>query len=292
MQKPTASTATSTSLSFRSATSALLDNSSTPVASRTSTHPQQHKPPGAPSTVSTTDAITSTISTTTTTRLPVKTSSPYIHNNYMMQNPRIQQIARNLITTTPSSSHSNSMVYLSEKEKAVLRAQAYPIIPSDDEEDQVEEEEVEEEEEEEEDDYENEDDEMVNKELSAADEDSILMMNLQEYDNNLMVKRASGCKRTGGQVEKLIEKHQTLINENQAKAACATSGGAVKRAGLLQRRSSILEEITVNGQRGLWLNKDEELNWRGEVPISAYRINQDSQPEIITKRTNQRIGNF
>ena len=49
------------------------------------------------------------------------------------------------------------------------------------------------------------------------------------------------------------------------------------------------EQITVNGERGLWLNKNEETSWRGSVPIKDYRINQDPQPEVVTKPTRQRI---
>jgi hypothetical protein len=49
------------------------------------------------------------------------------------------------------------------------------------------------------------------------------------------------------------------------------------------------EEIEVLGQRGLWLNKAEVEKWRGDIPISSYSINVDSQPEVITKRSTQTI---
>jgi hypothetical protein len=49
------------------------------------------------------------------------------------------------------------------------------------------------------------------------------------------------------------------------------------------------EEITVLGQRGIWANRAEVVNWRGVVPIGSYKINEDDTPEIITKRTQQRI---
>jgi hypothetical protein len=49
------------------------------------------------------------------------------------------------------------------------------------------------------------------------------------------------------------------------------------------------EEITVNGERGLWANKQEVLNWKGVIPISQYCINEDARPEIITKRSCQRL---
>ena len=49
------------------------------------------------------------------------------------------------------------------------------------------------------------------------------------------------------------------------------------------------EEITIQGQRGIWANKNEVVNWRGEMPISAYTINEDNNPEVITKRTHQNI---
>lgn len=49
------------------------------------------------------------------------------------------------------------------------------------------------------------------------------------------------------------------------------------------------EEITVLGQKGIWANKAEVINWKGVVPIEEYQINEDSQPEVITKRTEQRL---
>ncbi len=47
------------------------------------------------------------------------------------------------------------------------------------------------------------------------------------------------------------------------------------------------EELTVLGQRGLWLNRAEVNAWRGDISIEEYRIHQDSNPQIITKRVEQ-----
>ena len=47
------------------------------------------------------------------------------------------------------------------------------------------------------------------------------------------------------------------------------------------------EEITVNGESGVWANRDEVTNWKGPVPIKEYEINADANPEVITKRTEQ-----
>lgn len=44
------------------------------------------------------------------------------------------------------------------------------------------------------------------------------------------------------------------------------------------------EEIVVLGQRGHWLNKRESTSWIGEKPLCEYEINQDSHPEVITKK--------
>ena len=49
------------------------------------------------------------------------------------------------------------------------------------------------------------------------------------------------------------------------------------------------EVINAGGHRGIWLNKAEVENWRGTLPISAYAINEDAAPEIITKRTQQNL---
>lgn len=49
------------------------------------------------------------------------------------------------------------------------------------------------------------------------------------------------------------------------------------------------EEITVLGQRGIWANRSEELNWRGSVPISQYPINDDRNPEVVVKRISKQL---
>ena len=50
------------------------------------------------------------------------------------------------------------------------------------------------------------------------------------------------------------------------------------------------EEITVLGQRGVWANKSEAINWKGHIPIESYSINQDENPEVIMKRFSQRMN--
>lgn len=49
------------------------------------------------------------------------------------------------------------------------------------------------------------------------------------------------------------------------------------------------EEISVFGNRGVWMNKAEVLNWKGEISINEYIINEDANPEIITKRIDRSI---
>jgi hypothetical protein len=47
------------------------------------------------------------------------------------------------------------------------------------------------------------------------------------------------------------------------------------------------EELTVLGQRGLWINRAEVNAWRGDIAISEYRIHEDANPQVITKRVEQ-----
>merc|ERR1719360_205961 len=49
------------------------------------------------------------------------------------------------------------------------------------------------------------------------------------------------------------------------------------------------EELTVIGQRGIWMNKAEVNAWRGDIAISEYRIHEDANPQIITKKVEQQI---
>jgi hypothetical protein len=49
------------------------------------------------------------------------------------------------------------------------------------------------------------------------------------------------------------------------------------------------EELSVLGQRGIWANKSEVVNWKGVIPISEYLINEDANPEILNKRVKQQL---
>jgi hypothetical protein len=49
------------------------------------------------------------------------------------------------------------------------------------------------------------------------------------------------------------------------------------------------EELNVLGQRGIWLNKSEIVNWQGDLPLCEYTINEDTNPEIINKRVRQQL---
>ena len=45
--------------------------------------------------------------------------------------------------------------------------------------------------------------------------------------------------------------------------------------------SKEVEIIEINGIRGIWLNKEEVENWKGEIPLSQYEINVDPEPELV-----------
>lgn len=49
------------------------------------------------------------------------------------------------------------------------------------------------------------------------------------------------------------------------------------------------EEITILGQRGIWANRNEELNWRGPIQISQYPINDDRNPEVVVKKISKQL---
>ena len=43
------------------------------------------------------------------------------------------------------------------------------------------------------------------------------------------------------------------------------------------------EEITALGQTGIWANKSEIINWKGDKSICEYPLNEDNDPEVIKK---------
>ncbi len=48
-------------------------------------------------------------------------------------------------------------------------------------------------------------------------------------------------------------------------------------------------EIAVNDVRGIWLNKNENLNWKGEIPLDQYKLNVDPSPIVISKKPSETI---
>jgi hypothetical protein len=50
------------------------------------------------------------------------------------------------------------------------------------------------------------------------------------------------------------------------------------------------QEITVNDTtRGIWLNRHENQNWRGELPLDQYKLNVDPNPIVIHKKPSEPI---
>jgi hypothetical protein len=49
------------------------------------------------------------------------------------------------------------------------------------------------------------------------------------------------------------------------------------------------EEVEVFGNRGVWVNREETQAWRGSIPLDQYPINEDEEPEVITKRSAHQI---
>lgn len=49
------------------------------------------------------------------------------------------------------------------------------------------------------------------------------------------------------------------------------------------------EMLTVAGQQGVWLNKREVDSWRGDLHINQYRINEDSNPKVIHKKSDKKL---
>ncbi len=49
------------------------------------------------------------------------------------------------------------------------------------------------------------------------------------------------------------------------------------------------ETITVLGQQGIWLNRNEVKLWKGDIPIDQYQINEDPEPQIINKMAKDTV---
>jgi hypothetical protein len=107
------------------------------------------------------------------------------------------------------------------------------------------------------------------------------------YKPGVIIQSATGTYSTSDQSNAtLLETSSTSFSGKVISTAYSKIEDAVLSA---TRPLDVIENeiITVNGQTGLWANKTEVLNWRGELPISEYKINDDQNAEIIRKRNDQ-----
>ncbi|RNA44423.1 hypothetical protein BpHYR1_011798 [Brachionus plicatilis] len=44
------------------------------------------------------------------------------------------------------------------------------------------------------------------------------------------------------------------------------------------------EEIEALNLRGIWINREENLNWKGPIPLEKYELHQDPNPELMIKK--------
>lgn len=49
------------------------------------------------------------------------------------------------------------------------------------------------------------------------------------------------------------------------------------------------DEITVLGEKGIWVNKKEAKDWKGSVDLSDYQLLEDSNPKVIKKKNSQSL---
>jgi hypothetical protein len=57
----------------------------------------------------------------------------------------------------------------------------------------------------------------------------------------------------------------------------------------LELKDDEVEKILFNNQTGIWLNKEECDAWKGRMPLSEYKLNEDPNPIIIRKKLMQPI---
>ncbi len=55
-------------------------------------------------------------------------------------------------------------------------------------------------------------------------------------------------------------------------------------------KATSAQTIQILGQRGIWLNDFESGQWKGQIPISEYKISTDTNFEIIKKRSNSQLN--
>ena len=49
------------------------------------------------------------------------------------------------------------------------------------------------------------------------------------------------------------------------------------------------QSLSINGQSGILLNANEINNWKGEIPLKEYSINEDDNPKVIYKKSQKII---
>lgn len=88
----------------------------------------------------------------------------------------------------------------------------------------------------------------------------------------------------------------TLMNQSSGSvvSTSTTSGFFSEIEQAILRASNPLEiteteELTVLGQRGIWMNRMEVNGWRGDLSIEQYQIYEDSNPQVINKKVQIQV---
>ena len=128
---------------------------------------------------------------------------------------------------------------------------------------------------------------MVN---SSSGLSSTIYSNMFEEKSSAMSRKSSHSKLGGlnashnmavRRIADNLMRYESLKSLNEIEAAILRSKEPLE--------IDECEEITVNGHSGILVNKCELDNWNGPLPLSHYPINQDDQPELITKRSSQHV---
>lgn len=108
--------------------------------------------------------------------------------------------------------------------------------------------------------------------------------------------QSAGGYSSGQQGGASFQQSSSSFNASSSQSGSGVFLSAIEQAIL---RSTVpvevseTENLTVSFQgkqeSGVWANRSEVVNWRGVIPITEYIINEDMNPEVITKRTEQNL---
>jgi hypothetical protein len=115
------------------------------------------------------------------------------------------------------------------------------------------------------------------------------LLELQKTYSNSFKKANLKLSKSASLATAITNISDNFLNNKEINQHISTIEEAILRAKNFPILIDETEQVSALGQRGIYANKCEANNWKGEIPLSQYTLNQDDNPQLIKKKVTHQL---